>query len=336
MTKRSRTLRYKVLMIGLLVAVVGWTVFWFMVATVVDRQAEKAEAAARGAGAIAECLDRSVKGFPFRIEVRCASGSRAGNTEASVTVNGLTAAALIYKPSRLIFETQGPATLSARGMPEIAADWDLAHASARIDIPGEALDRFDLEVKEGWVTVGAAPPTPFAELDVNVRRSPAAANALDVAISLANVAAMPGEPPVSLILRGTLSDGAPLLTGDPAATIRALATNGLTFTVDTLALSTEETALAADGTLTLDASGILNGTVDLALAGDGGDLPLMGMVDPEARATISKVLGNVLAFAPPTKIGDKAAKSLPLTVRNSRVSAGIVPLFTIPPVAVGN
>lgn len=333
MTKRSRTLRYKVLMIGLLLAVVAWTVVWFMVATVVDRHAEKAEDAARDAGAIAECLNRSVQGFPFRIEVRCAKGSRIGNREASVTVDGLTAAALIYKPSRLIFETQGPAIVDAPGMPEVAADWDLAHASARVDLDNQALERLDFEVKKGTVVIGGAAPIPFHELDINVRRNPADASDLDVNLHLDKMTApLVGTMPLSLIVRGTLASGAPLLAGHPEETVHILATEGLTFAIDTATLEMDETILAAGGQLTLGSDGLLSGKIDVALAGVGEELPIISVVAPEAEATIASVLGNVLAFAPSTMIGDRAAKKLSLTVRNGKVSAGIIPLFTIPPV----
>ena len=247
MTKRSRTLRYKVLMGIVLLAIMAWTVVWFVVATIVDRHAERAEAAARAAGAFAECLNRSIRGFPFRIEVRCAHGSRIGNADASITVDGLTAAALIYKPSRLILESQGPLSIAADGMPPVSADWSLAHASARIDIDERALQRIDVEVKDGTLAVGARPPVPFAELDLNVRQNPQDEAALDLAFHLTNVQPSPDIAPLSLIFQGTLSEGAALLAGKPDLTLRTLARDGLELTVDSAGIETVAVALSAGG-----------------------------------------------------------------------------------------
>ncbi len=334
MTKRSRTLRYKVLMVAVLLVVVAWTVVWFVVATVVDRHAERAEAAARGAGAIAECLNRSIRGFPFRIEVRCAHGSRIGNTNANVTVDGLTAAALIYKPSRLIFETQGPAIVAADGMPSLRADWDLAHASARIDIDRRVLQRLDIEVRDGTVLVGSLPPRAFAELDLNLRRNPVDPQALDVALSLADVRAGPGIEPLSFVFQGTLSDAAGLLEGQPHATLRALAQGELALAVERAGVETAAMALSATGALKIGPDGVLSGTIDLALAGDGADLPLDGLVSPEMQKTIVTLLDNVLAFAPQTRVGDRKAKQITLTIAKGQVAAGFVPLFKIPPLRI--
>ncbi|GAB5374784.1 MAG: DUF2125 domain-containing protein [Acuticoccus sp.] len=330
MAKRSRTLRYKLLMIGVLIVVVGWTVGWFMIATVVDRHAEKAMQAAEKSGTVMDCVDRSVKGFPFRIEVRCAGGSRVGNADTVLTVNGLTAAALIYKPSRLIVEAQGPVALTTAGLPPVMADWALAHASARIALGGPALKRIDVEVKDGTLAIDGAAPIPFDELDINVRENPAGNGDLDIAVALAELAPLPEVAPLTLVVQGRLADGAALLSA-PDVTLAALAAEGFRFVVDTASAQNANGAIAASGELTLGADGLLNGTVDLALT--GADLPLVNVLaPPQAQKTLATLLPNILAFAPATTIGDRPAKKLTLTVKNNAVAVGVVPLFKLAPV----
>lgn len=334
MTQRSRTLRYKVLMGLVVLVIMAWTVVWFVVAGVVDRQAERAESAARAAGAIAECLNRSISGFPFRIEVRCGHGSRIGNADGHLSVDGLTAMAQIYKPSRLIMETQGPMFIAADGMPPLRADWDLAHASARIDIAQAALERLDMEVREGIIAVGAKPPVPFAELDLNLRKNPDDEDALDVALHLADIRPSASLGPLSIIFQGTLSNASGLLSGDPDGTLSALAGEGLMLLVDSASVETVATALNAGGTISIGPDGLLNGTLEVAFAGEGADLPLDGLIPKDTKDTIITLIDNVLAFAPQTHIGERIARKLTLTIRNGQVQAGFVPLFKIPPLLV--
>jgi len=318
-------------MIIVLVVVIAWSVLWFTAATVVDRHAERAEHIALDRGAMAHCLNRSVTGFPFRIEVRCDRGSRIGTGDAMVKVEGLTAAALIYRPRRLIVEAEGPAVIAANGFSTVTADWQLAHASARVDLSEMALERFDIEVRDGEITVGARPPLGFDEVDVNARENPQNARDLDVAVRIDEVLPQPGMDAASLSLRGTLAEGAPLLAGRAGATLGTLLSDGLTLVLDAATFTSGNMLVAAGGTLTLGADGRLNGDVEVAIAGYEDRVPYVAVVAPEAEKTISMLLDNVLSFAPETTVDGRTAKKLSISVRDGRARAGIVPLFTIPP-----
>ena len=70
--------------------------------------------------------------------------------------------------------------------------------------------------------------------------------------------------------------------------------------------------------------------LDVAFAGYQSDLPYLDAVSAQASETVSRLLTNVLAFAKTTTVEGRDAKSLAVTIKNGRVSAGIVPLFTIP------
>ncbi|MEM6761342.1 MAG: DUF2125 domain-containing protein [Pseudomonadota bacterium] len=328
--KRSRTLRYKILLVGVLLVVVAWSVLWFTAATVVDRQAEKAQHAAMEAGSLAHCQNRSVTGFPFRIEVRCDRGTRLGNNNAELTLGGFVGAALIYRPSRVIAEVQGPATFSANNMDVVNANWELAHASARLNLGGPMVDRFDLEVLGGDFTAGALQPVRFGDFDLNTRRSPAAPQDLDVAVRLTDLRPMPGTEPATLSIRGTLEDAAPVLAGHADTVFAHFLNQGLTFAIDALTFESGDMQVAAAGTVDLGANGYLNGTVDVAIAGFKDRLPYISIVSPETEATVTTLFKNVLMFAPDTSIGERSAKRLTLTITDGRVSAGIVPLFAIP------
>ncbi|MEM9223755.1 MAG: DUF2125 domain-containing protein [Pseudomonadota bacterium] len=332
MSRVSRTLRYKVLMAVVLCVVIGWSVLWFVAATIVDRQAEKMEHLAASQGATAECADRHVTGFPFRIEVRCQAGTHLGVPGSDVELEGLTVAALVYRPSRIILEAQSPLRFAAAGAPEVAADWDLAHLSTRLDFAKESVERLDVEIVDGSVSAGGALPVTFSEFDLNVRRSPVDPNAMDLAVRAQNLAPQPDVDTASLALRGTLQDGAGLLAGNPQALLGALLTKGAVFDIEAATFESGDMQLAAAGKLNLGADGLLNGTIDMAVAGHDQGVPYMAVLAPQAEQTVSTLLSNILAFAPAATIGDRAAKKISLQIRDGQVRAGILPLFTIPPI----
>jgi hypothetical protein len=334
MARRSGTLRFKLLLAFALLLVVAWSVLWFVAATVVDRQAEKIEMLAAADGATIDCAHRSVKGFPFRIEVRCGPGSRVANHAGAVTLDGLTVVGLVYNPNLVIAEVQSPVVAEQPGMPVVRAEWTLAHASTRLDFGDNAVDRFDAEVEGLTLSVGSGPQVNADSVHLNVRRHPEAPDTLDVAARVIDAVPIPGGEPVTLTLRGSVPDGAPLLAGRPEALLATLARTGLPVIIDSATVASGDMHVALAGALTLKPNGRIDGDLEVAMVGSDKDLPYVKVVAPEVERTIATVLKNVLAFAPETTVDGMKAKKLTLSIRDGRVSAGFVPLFTVPPVHI--
>ena len=124
----------------LLIAAAGWSAFWFFAASQVDVKADAWRAQEAKAGRVYDCAQRSVAGFPFRLEVRCDGASvsllsqTAGQaaTQAPVTakLGQILIVAQVYDPKLLIAEFTAPATLSDRGaQPSMSVNWRTARAS---------------------------------------------------------------------------------------------------------------------------------------------------------------------------------------------------------------
>lgn len=329
---RSRKLRFQLLLVLALTVVVAWSVLWFVAATFVDRQVERAEMAARRSGSRADCARRSVSGYPFRVELRCHEGTGMSNSEVTVTVGGVTAVAQIYAPRLVIAEFAPPLRIDSDDAPPLEVDWTLAHASARVNVAREALDRLDAEVIGAQVMVGGE-PLQVGEADLNLRRSPQSADDLDVALTLRDVRSLAGVP-LAVSLRGRLGNGAALLNGRSEALLALLAREGLPLTVETAQVRSGEAEIAFAGTLTLGPEGKLNGKLEVAIAAEGEDLPNLPAMAPQTREALTSVIDAVLDYAPETTIGERSAKKLTLLVRDSRVQAGFVPLFTLPPIVI--
>ena len=110
----SRTARWVVAptLIVLFLAL-AWSGLWFYASHVADRTITEWTEREAQFGRIHSCASRSVGGFPFRFELRCANPTvelRGGSVPAVLKARELLAVAQIYRPDLLIAEVTGPMT----------------------------------------------------------------------------------------------------------------------------------------------------------------------------------------------------------------------------------
>ncbi len=328
-TARRGSRRFKVVLAIVVVAILVWSGIWFAAATVFERQLDKAMAAATDAGTMVTCRDRRIDGFPFRLELRCAAGSRVISPDLDATVGGVTGVALVYDPRRVILEAGSPARLEAP-VPA-TAEWALAHASLVLSASGA--EEMRLEIEEAVLASDALPDTVTADLaGLYVRPLPDEPSVLDLGVKFDGLAAVRDAVPLDVRGRFLVDGAGPLLAGRPDALAGRLANGGVPVRIDQLLLTAGEALVSLGGTVTVRPDGLLDGKVDVAVALPDGGLPDVGLLPVETRQAVGGVVRNVLAMAPETKIGDRPARKLTLTIRSGRVTAGFVPLGRIPPV----
>lgn len=123
----------------IVVLAAGWSAFWFYAASKVDENVDIWRAREAAAGRSYDCANRTISGFPFRLEVRC-SGVNVSLQSQTATQNvtqvpitaklgEITVVAQIYTPRLLIAEFNAPAVLSERGQPIMAINWSSARSS---------------------------------------------------------------------------------------------------------------------------------------------------------------------------------------------------------------
>ena len=128
------------------VAAVAWSAFWFYAASRVDKSVDAWRAREARSGRLYDCANRSVAGFPFRLEVRCSgvnvaltsqtAGQTAMQTPLSARLGEILVVAQVYDPKRLIAEFTSPAVLSDGGkLPSMVVNWSKARSSI-VGLPG--------------------------------------------------------------------------------------------------------------------------------------------------------------------------------------------------------
>ena len=167
--RRSRFWLYTPFVLLLLLAI-AWSIAWFVIR---NRTAEALDgwiaAEARG-GRQWTCGDRTIAGYPFRIEIVCNSlDLKRGAITASF---GRTeAVAQVYQPRRIITEVAGPLRVSD-GRVTVDGSWDLLQASINAS-PTGGLQRLSLAANGPKVSIAGLGTGEIAR----IRQAPGAARA---------------------------------------------------------------------------------------------------------------------------------------------------------------
>ena len=137
----------------LVVAAAAWSAFWFYAASEVGVRADAWRAQEARSGRIYDCGNRSVAGYPFRLEVRCDDASVSLVSQTAGAPSAFTArlgeilvVAQIYQPKLLIAEFKAPATIADRGQaPSMKVNWTSGRSSVAglPDVPQRASIVFD-------------------------------------------------------------------------------------------------------------------------------------------------------------------------------------------------
>lgn len=152
---------------------VAWSVAWVMIR---DRAGDALDAwlaAERRAGRQWECQDRTLGGYPFRVEVTCTTLTLRGDVTASV--GRVTSLAQVYQPRHVITQVEGPVRLTDG---QVALEGTWRHLESSVRGVGGELQRASVVVQEPNLRLTGIGPTDFAfaseRLEAHLRPSPAA------------------------------------------------------------------------------------------------------------------------------------------------------------------
>lgn len=276
--RRSRLGLYAPFILLILLAA-GWSGFWFYVhgRTVAEIDRTLAREAERGR--TWTCNNRSVGGFPFRIEVRCASlaltSTRWGDAVRVETGPAL-AVGQIYSPGLVILEATSPARVSLPEGRSLDLTWKQLDASlawrdpqrfalvaaepnATLTVPGQA--------NENWRA---------AALEVHLRRNPdrpATDQAVDIALSakgtvLPVIDALLGTTDTGTIdLQATLTQSDAFRQGFNPDALESWRNGNGVLDVTRLAATKGAARIDGSGQLRLDPTHHVGGDLQLAAAG---------------------------------------------------------------------
>jgi hypothetical protein len=332
----------------LLLVIIGWTGLWLYGRHRVGLELDNFFARQASLGRIWSCPERSIGGYPFRIDVACVrptfATARGGRGEVTgrmerLIVTAQTAGALNL--AHVVATLEGPLTLTEPGFGRTTVTWKQALASYRGH--HRRLERASVDVKDLVILVepvnGDRSELRAASLEAHVREGVVAAEAgsYDVAIRLNGAlipaldAALRSNDPLTLLVDGKVLNLGQVDRRDWRATVENWRTARGVFRVEQFNLAKGAPRLEATGDLRLDDMRRLDGRLDASFVNAGPLLQQLGvnLGGGPAGALLGGLLGGVRQ-QPGEAARDRSLR-LPLTLGDGRVAIGP---FRIPGLAL--
>jgi hypothetical protein len=332
--RRSRFWLYTPFVLLLLVAV-AWSIGWFIIR---NRAAEAVDgwlAAEARDGRQWTCTDRSIGGYPFRIEIVCntldlkqgAVSASFGRTEA---------VAQVYQPRRVITEVAGPLKVTD-GRVTVQGSWNLLQASIHAEQAG--LQRLSVAADAPKVTITGLGSGEIAasgkHLEFHVRPDPARAaeKAHDVAASVTQAqiplldALIGGPEPTNLNADFTVTQTAGFKGRPIVEELERWRNAGGTLGIEMLSAAKGPRQVEVKGELRLDEQHRPMGQLNVAAAGLDG---LLGNLT--GGRVGGNLLGMLLGQGPRAQQGQANAKPQLAALPPIRVENGFLAMgpFVIP------
>ncbi|GJE74055.1 DUF2125 domain-containing protein [Methylorubrum suomiense] len=256
--------------------VLAWTVGWFVIRARAESEMDAWLAHEAQEGRQWTCADRSITGFPFRLELRCAS-VRFARSDGRFSLGPITAVVQIYDPRHLLLEATGPFRVEQG---DLSADvsWNALEASFHGASDGFTRASVVLDAPKGVVNTPDPGPIDFAarHLELHARPTPgrfASDGAVDVSLRLAQ-AAVPrlnvlagSTDPADIDLDTTIEQAAVLRTGTVANELETWRQAGGRLDVTRLSIAKGERRLQAKGAAALDPEHRPEGRFELRAVG---------------------------------------------------------------------
>ncbi|MBX9934241.1 MAG: DUF2125 domain-containing protein [Methylobacterium sp.] len=308
--------------------VVLWSVAWLWIRGRASDEMDAWLAREANAGRTWTCADRSVTGYPFRLELRCASlaFSRA---DSSFTLGPLTAVVQVYQPRHGLLQVAGPFHVKQG---DLSADATWTDLEASFHGASDGFSRASLVVNgaKGQIRNAGPQPIDFSgnHLEAHARPTPgrfASGGAVDVSLRLTKALIPPLDPltgnadPLDLALDATIDQAAGLRTGEVARELEEWRQAGGRLDIALLSLAKGDSRLQANGRIGLDDDHRPAGELDLRAANlEAMVSQVLGQrIGAERGAMVGKLLGQILA-------GGRRPSSV--EAPNSGAEAGLKPL----------
>ena len=247
-----------------LVLSVGWVMISHRVETHLDRMI--ADEASNGR--LWTCANRTIAGFPFRIEVECIGAQVKVTNEPhfEAKLPRIIAVAQIYDPHLVIIEAQGPLLIAASDKPTVSASWSSLRSSIhmqsdqmpdRLSIVGEGLTlKSEMRDQSATMTHG--------ELHIRVKPiDDKPSNDLEFALRVQGLSSdvMPGVP-ASFEMSGALEQGIQFLKFKGPETIETWRRASGRINLESFIISRGEQMLDLKGKIGLDEQRKASGQIE--------------------------------------------------------------------------
>lgn len=170
----------------LVLIAVAWSIAWVVIRNRTEEGLDRWLASEAKGGRNWTCRDRTIGGYPFRVEVICGSLTLKQGT-ATASLGRVESVAQVYQPRFVITEIEGPLE-ATDGIVTLKGTWDLLQTSVHAT-PNGGLQRASLVAEAPNIVITGLSPTELAtssaHFELHLRPNPTRTGegAYDVALS---------------------------------------------------------------------------------------------------------------------------------------------------------
>ncbi len=335
----SMARKVKWLMTVIVGLVLLWSALWYGASVATGKVIDRVEQKSVRMGRDVSCTERTVSGFPFHLQVSCGqAGLDAQDRGIEADVNSVRSVALLYKPGHVIAEADGPLTVKlspATGLSgELVGHWKSARSSVSAGLSGLKRASFIAEeidvIANALSGLGGLEQMTVQGAQLHVRPNPDSQTDFDVALTLSDILTIRSGkalPEMDLGLLATANNVGEALGFDPDLLLANWLSAGGALDLEKLSFNSLGFVANASGPVTISQDGLVSGQVKLEIIGMDKLPDLVAIIAPRFRQNAEQIAATFSGLAGNNPDGKV---TIPLTLRNGIVSAGILPIGRIP------
>jgi hypothetical protein len=304
----------------------GWSGGWFWLAGWADRNADAVLTEIAERGVDVDCRDRNVVGFPFAMRLACsqtAVAERESGTRARL--GQVTGGASVFAPTTARIDMASPVHLES---PHLESPAEIRWNNAALDI-GMGLNgprdvSFDAAGLSTRLALHSLPDPGVVAAHATGTLAPSADGGTDASITFTDLAlSVEGAdfPPVSGSASGRLSVPPRALLSGRAGLAAPLSARAISLD---LLLNGGSARLNAEGDISVDRDGILDGVITLRIAGAESLSAFIAELPPQLQKAGNAFVGALFAFGSPTTIDGEPASELTVEVTRGEARIGLI------------
>jgi hypothetical protein len=316
----------------LLVATLLWSGFWWVGSQTATSAIDHWLSAESAAGRQWSCNDRTLGGYPFRLELRCSSVSLQTIVDGKPSVaklGGLTLISQIYNPKLVLADLEAPLAIDTATMQGVVK-WDALRVSLRVGL--SQLQRVSLVAAQPSAQYrlqnGESHETRAQGMEIHLRsdgESPAQDKAVDVSL----IATGAEIPPLDVFtgttdkadisLTGLVSQAIGLRAGGWRRSLESWRNQGGHVDVQTARVTKGAMRFETSGLLDLDPEHRVQGKLTASAVGAA---PLLAKLGVSSGGPLKQALGGLLGKRAEAFVGAATSLQWPVRFQDGRVFVG--------------
>jgi len=308
----------------------GWSGGWFWLASWADAKATETLQELSEQGVDIDCANRSVGGFPFALRISCSDTAVAERTtDTQADLAGVTGGASVLAPMTVTIDMASPARVASAQLIEPAEmRWEDAAVNVGMGTNGPRDVTFVAEKLEAAFAVARIPVSKVTAESAQGSLAPSAGGGTSGTFVFSDLRiSVDGEelPPMTGIVAGELSVPPRALLAGRAGMQAPVAARSIN-----IALESGGARFKADGEMTVDGEGIVDGNLVFKIAGVEALPDFIAALPEDWRKVGNAVAGGLLVFGKPTTLDGEPASELTLEIERGSASIGPMIEFDLP------